>query len=181
LQAPRSLHWRTRRRDEQIAPQGSVCTPRARGRRRGLGQGAACNADRQRFVTMGPETGPTNPMLAPGPKTKNRGVARATRGWLRDPEQRCYKGLNKQLRCNGTPYREATTAGSSKNEPHLEQNRTEVLQGLSKQLRCNGTPYREATTAGSSKNEPHLDPIQEEEEECVLQGTYKQLRCNGTP
>jgi hypothetical protein len=36
-------------------------------------------------------------------------------------EQRCYKGLGKQLRCNGTPYREATTAGSSKNEPHLEK------------------------------------------------------------
>jgi hypothetical protein len=34
-------------------------------------------------------------------------------------EQRCYKGLGKQLRCNGTPYREATTAGSSRNEPHL--------------------------------------------------------------
>jgi hypothetical protein len=31
------------------------------------------------------------------------------------------QGLSRQLRCNGTPYREATTAGSSKNEPHLEQ------------------------------------------------------------
>ena len=27
------------------------------------------------------------------------------------------QGLSKQLRCNGTPYREATTAGSSKTNP----------------------------------------------------------------
>ena len=36
---------------------------------------------------------------------------------LHRTEQRCYRGLSKQLRCNGTPYREATTAGSSKRTP----------------------------------------------------------------
>jgi hypothetical protein len=62
-------------------------------------------------------------------------------------EQRCYKGLNKQLRCNGTPYREATTAGRSKNEPHLEKarNALSVSQKTCKHVRV--SEFRSLTSA----------------------------------
>lgn len=56
------------------------------------------------------------------------------------------QGLNKQLRCNGTPYREATTAGSSKKNrtpPRKARNALSVSQKNMQACECIRIPITE--------------------------------------